>query len=509
MLRVLLIDDYPDDCTLVIRQLQQEFSEVEVEQIIDQASFDQALRENRFDIAITDYRLMWSDGLTVLQQLKAVCPICPVIMFTNSAMQEEAIEAMKAGLDDYIIKSPRHYIRLATAARLALERAADRHKATHLEMRLQRLLNHLQVGIFRATLDGYLVEANATFLKLLGVQTLEEAQAMNLRERFSPPQIPLPKRSQLLEHPSSSALAEQWLGREVQLQPVHGEPQWVAVNQTITAFGQEFFIEGLIEDISDRKALETALQQQAEALAQANRLKDEFLSTIYHELRTPLNPILGWSKLLRAQPTYDQSLFDRALAVIERNAVKQASLIEDILDVSQIIQGRLRLNLTLVNLEETLAVAVEGIRAALESKSIELSIHLDLELGLAWGDKNRIQQIFWNLLLNAVKFTPATGQIQVRLTQHHQMVKFQVQDTGIGISPEFLPHVFDRFSQADGSITRTYGGMGLGLAIVRHLVELHGGTVKAESPGLGQGATLTVEIPLATVQRQVSRDLTV
>jgi DNA-binding NtrC family response regulator len=137
MLRVLLIDDHPDDRTLVIRQLQHEFAQVEVEQIIDQASFDQALKANRFDIAITDYRLIWSDGLTVLRQLKTACPTCPVIMFTNSAMQEEAIEAMKAGLDDYIIKSPRHYIRLATAARLALERAADRHKANQLEMRLQ------------------------------------------------------------------------------------------------------------------------------------------------------------------------------------------------------------------------------------------------------------------------------------------------------------------------------------------------------------------------------------
>lgn len=190
--------------------------------------------------------------------------------------------------------------------------------------------------------------------------------------------------------------------------------------------------------------------------------------------------------------------------MIERNAKKQAHLIEDILDVSQIIQGKLRLNLTSVNLKEMLAVVVESIRPALESKAIELSVHLDPNLGMAWGDENRLQQIFWNLLLNAVKFTPPAGQIQVRLTQHRERVQFQIQDTGIGISPEFLPYVFDRFSQADGSITRTHGGMGLGLAIVRHLVELHGGVVKAESPGLGKGSTFTVEIPLATAQRQAT-----
>jgi PAS domain S-box-containing protein len=502
MLRVLLIDDHPDDRTLVIRQLQREFAEVEIEQIIDQASFDRALKANCFDVAITDYRLLWSDGLTVLCQLKDSCPACPVIMFTNSAMQEEAIEAMKAGLDDYIIKSPRHYIRLALAVRLALERAADRHKANQIEMQLQGLLNHLHVGVFRATLNGYLLEANRTFLDLLGVQTLEEAQALNLHGWLLPPYVSFSKRSPIPDSSAYSSPAEQWLEREVQLRTVQGEARWVTLNQTLTAFGQDFFVEGLIKDISDRKALENALQHQAQTLAQANRLKDEFLSTLYHELRTPMNAVLGWSKVLRAQSRYDDTLFNRALEVIERNAAKQNELIEDILDVSQVIQGKLRLNPTLVNVEETLTAVVENISAALDSKAIELSVHPDPNLGLAWGDKNRLQQIFWNLLLNAVKFTPPGGQIEVRLTPHQQRVKVQVQDTGIGISPEFLPHVFDRFSQSDGSITRTYGGMGLGLAIVRHLVELHGGTVKAESPGLGQGTTFTIEIPLATAQRQ-------
>ncbi|MCU0553041.1 MAG: ATP-binding protein [Leptolyngbya sp. Prado105] len=504
MLRVLLIDDNPDDRTLVVRQLKREFNEIEIEQIIDQSGLDEALSANRFDIAITDYQLIWSNGLTVLHQLKSVCPLCPVIMFTNSTTQEEAIEAMKAGLDDYIVKSPQHYIRLSSAVRLALERVADRQKANQLEMRLQELLSHLQVGVFRATLRGHLVEANPVFLQLLGVQTLAEAQALNLQELFLHPQVQLSEQSESSECQPSSLpslpLAEQWLRREVQVRSIHGHTVWVALNQTITARGRDLFVEGLVEDIRDRKALEDALQQQAKALAQTHRLKDEFLSTLYHELRTPLNAILGWSKLLRTQPTYDIAVLSQALAVIERNAEKQTQIIEDILDVSQIIQGQLQLNPTFVHMEEILTAVLAKLHPAIAAKSLEFSLHVDPHVELLWGDKERLQQILWNLLLNAVKFTPNAKRVEVRLEQVDRSVQFQVKDTGVGINPEFLPYVFDRFSQADGSISRAYGGLGLGLAIVRHLVELHGGTVRAESLGLGQGATFTIQIPLMTTQ---------
>jgi PAS domain S-box-containing protein len=394
-------------------------------------------------------------------------------------------------------------------------------------------------------LDGQLVEANPAFLQLLGVQTLAEAQALNLHELFLHPQVKSFDRTSL-SPAAASAPVKQWLGREIQLRQAHGETVWVTLNQTITAVDRELFVEGLTEDISDRKALELALQQQAEALAHANRLKDEFLTTIYHELRTPLNTILGWAKILRAQPIPSVAMFNRALEVIERNAIKQANIIEDILDVSQIIQGQLRLNPTSVNLEKTLAAAIEGIRPAAEAKSITLNLHLASDLNFIWGDANRLQQILWNLLLNAVKFTPRAGQIEVRvellkgerekgkgerekgkgkrrkakgkrgmekrLCRSHSPIhpsthppipsyaQITITDTGIGISPEFLPYVFDRFSQADGSISRNYGGLGMGLAIVRHLVELHGGTVSAESPGMGQGATFTVRIPSISPQ---------
>ncbi|MDZ7959518.1 MAG: PAS domain S-box protein [Aulosira sp. DedQUE10] len=245
----------------------------------------------------------------------------------------------------------------------------------------------------------------------------------------------------------------------------------------------------------ERAELVASLQQQTEQLIQANRIKDEFLAVLSHELRTPLNPILGWSHLLRTQ-NYDRATTHRALETIERNAKLQTELIEDLLDVSRILQGKLSLNITQVDLGSTIATAIETIRLAAEAKRIQLQVVVQPNIAPVVGDSARLQQIVWNLLSNAVKFSPKNEQIEIRLESQGSQVQLQVQDTGKGISPEFLPYVFDYFRQADGTSTRKFGGLGLGLAIVRHLVELHGGTVKAESPGEGQGATFTVTLPL-------------
>lgn len=251
----------------------------------------------------------------------------------------------------------------------------------------------------------------------------------------------------------------------------------------------------------ERAELMTSLQQQTEQLTQANRLKDEFLAVLSHELRTPLNPILGWSKLLRTQK-YDDATTARALETIERNAKLQTELIQDLLDVSRILQGKLSLNITQVDLASTIAAAIETIQLAAEAKCIQLQVLLQENVGQVYGDPNRLQQVVWNLLSNAVKFTPQNGRIEIRLVSLGSQVQLQVQDTGRGISPDFLPYVFDYFRQADGTKTRKFGGLGLGLAIVRHLIELHGGTVKAESPGEGQGATFTLTLPLIQTHLQ-------
>ncbi|MEH2249631.1 hybrid sensor histidine kinase/response regulator [Nostoc sp.] len=248
----------------------------------------------------------------------------------------------------------------------------------------------------------------------------------------------------------------------------------------------------------ERAQLIASLQQQKEQLVQANQIKDEFLAVLSHELRTPLNPILGWSKLLQTKK-YDQATTTRALETIERNAKLQTQLIEDLLDVSRILQGKLSLNIAPVNLESAIAAAIETVRLAAEAKSIQIQTVLEPNIGQVTGDSGRLQQVIWNLLSNAIKFTPQGGQVEISLESVGSQAQLRVRDTGKGISLNFLPYVFDYFRQADGATTRKFGGLGLGLAIVRHIVELHGGTVQAESLGEEQGATFTVMLPLIKI----------
>jgi PAS domain S-box-containing protein len=248
-------------------------------------------------------------------------------------------------------------------------------------------------------------------------------------------------------------------------------------------------------------AREKAARAEAES---ANRAKDEFLATVSHELRTPLNAILGWSRLLRIGQL-DARAAGNAIEIVENNAKAQAQLIEDLLDVSRIISGKLRINYEQVNLVTVIEAALETARPAAQAKSIRLSAELNSTAGAVMGDATRLQQVIWNLLSNAVKFTPKDGRVEIRLERDDSHAQITVGDTGQGISPEFLPHVFDRFQQADSKDTRRHGGLGLGLAIVRHLVEMHGGAVKADSPGEGQGATFTVRLPLKTSQTEAGK----
>lgn len=260
--------------------------------------------------------------------------------------------------------------------------------------------------------------------------------------------------------------------------------------------------EALLQAQNERlNQLALSLRQQTEQAQQANRIKDEFLAVLSHELRSPLNPILGWAKLLQVRKL-DEAKTKHALATIERNARLQSQLIEDLLDVSRILRGKLNLKIDQVDLPIVIAAALETVRTSAEAKSIQIQQVFAPNIVSVTGDASRLQQVVWNLLSNAVKFTPVAGQVQVRLEQVDSpdndtmgYAQISVKDTGKGIDPDFLPHVFDYFRQADGSTTRQFGGLGLGLAIVHYLVELHGGTVQAESPGEGQGATFTVRLP--------------
>ena len=288
----------------------------------------------------------------------------------------------------------------------------------------------------------------------------------------------------------------------------------------IRAIGRAYYDEagnptrfdGVTVDITDRKAAEAQREEllQAERAARADaerlsRLKDEFLSTLSHELRTPLNAILGWSQLLASSQVTPGEMAE-GLATIERNARIQTQLIDDLLDMSRILSGRIRLDVQHVDLAEVIRASISTVQPAADAKQLRMQTILDPHAGPVSGDPARLQQVLWNLLSNSIKFTPRGGRIQVVLERVNSHLEIAVNDNGQGIDPDFLPHVFDRFRQGDASTTRLYGGLGIGLSLVKHLVELHGGSVRAKSPGENQGATFIVALPLAAVHDSLPGD---
>lgn len=259
----------------------------------------------------------------------------------------------------------------------------------------------------------------------------------------------------------------------------------------IGQFAQRKRAEAELADLLERERVARADAEKA------NRLKDEFLATLSHELRTPLNAVIGWSRMLNSG-RLDRENSKHAQEVIERNAWAQKQIIEDILDISRVITGKLQLNLSPVNLAVVIDAALDAVRPALEAKEIKIEAIIDSSLRAISGDADRLQQVVWNILSNAAKFTPSGGSVEISVRQSDTHVLIQVKDSGPGIEPDFLPYVFERFRQADGSTTRTHGGLGLGLAIVRQLVELHGGTIAVENRSDSQGAIFTIRLPLPT-----------
>ena len=263
----------------------------------------------------------------------------------------------------------------------------------------------------------------------------------------------------------------------------------------------------IVEDVSDRIASESALRKQIEsqrlarAIAEnALRAKDEFLSTLSHEIRTPLNAVLGWARILLGRDDIDRTLLERALHVIERNATAQARMIDDMLDMARIATGKLRLDMRPVDVVKVVLAAVDVVMPTTQAKRIALRTQLDPRTPSILGDQDRLQQVIWNLLSNAMKFSEPGGSIEVRVATSGKFVRIVVSDTGHGISPDFLPHVFERFRQADASSSRRHGGLGVGLSLVHDLIELHGGSVRAYSEGEGKGATFTIDLPTASSQ---------
>jgi PAS domain S-box-containing protein len=392
------------------------------------------------------------------------------------------------------------------AAPAALGSGRDAAPALHDgDERLRATFEHAPVGISETALDGTLLRVNDGFCRVVGY-TREELQGGLFQLITHPDDLPANlenyRRVQAGEVPYYE-MEKRYVRRD-------GSIVWAHLFGSVVrdADGRAAYGIAVIQDITERKRAQEALrahQQEREALLlreqrarrdaeEANRLKDEFLATVSHELRTPLNAITGWTAVARMQES-DPAAVHRALDVIERNAKAQKQLIEDLLDVSRIITGKLKLERGPVDVRRVAEAALETAQAAASAKGIALLLQCAPDLPVIRADFTRLQQVVWNLLANAVKFTPEGGRVVVGVQRAAGEVEVTVRDTGEGIAPEFLPFVFDRFRQADGSITRRHGGLGLGLAIVRHIVELHGGRVRVDSDGLGQGARFTVHLP--------------
>jgi PAS domain S-box-containing protein len=300
----------------------------------------------------------------------------------------------------------------------------------------------------------------------------------------------------------------------------------MTISPIMDASGHVIGASKVARDISERKKAEEALKKAMEEAEVANRarlqlldserearsqaerasrMKDEFLATLSHELRTPLNAVLGWANILRHGNLQGEEL-KQGLDIIERNARVQAQIIEDLLDMSRIISGKVRLDVQWIELSAVLNESIETLRSTAQAKGVSLQVRLDPFARPIYGDPNRLQQVFWNLLNNAIKFTPKDGKVEVVLKHASTEVQVSVIDTGEGIAPEFLPYIFDRFQQGDSSTTRRHGGLGLGLAIVKQLIELHGGNVRVQSDGLGKGATFSVRLPLTAVYLEPKKE---
>ncbi len=284
-----------------------------------------------------------------------------------------------------------------------------------------------------------------------------------------------------------------------------------AVEAAVRSRERQYQIRDQIEAIRlgryEREQLLESERASRQELERVSRIKDEFLATLSHELRTPLSAIFGWVQILRMKAP-DADTISEGINVIDRNVRLQTQLIDDLLDMSRIISGKLRLDVQAVTMADVIDSAVESVMPAISAKEIHLEKVVDPSAVSVNGDPGRLQQVLWNLLTNAVKFTPKSGRIDVLAERVDSHLEIRVSDTGEGMTAEFLPYLFERFKQADASITRKHGGLGLGLSIVRNLVELHGGTVRAESPGLGRGATFIISLPLRAVKSDVNRSPT-
>ncbi len=570
-LHLLIVEDVMADVELVVLSLESTGFRFTYDRADTAIACQQLLRAQTYDAVLSDYRLPGLNGMQMLKILQESGQEIPLILVTGTLGEEGAVECIKAGMTDYVLKErlfrlpmvlaralQEYELRKSKQAAIAKIQATAWREATInrivqtlrgtlvLEEILQTTANQLQEVLqvshcLICQLEGdrqvlacqiskaevqcpSVVEVNWDFLKYYQEKLAQsEPVVLNRINSNLPRELQESARVCGIRSLIVAPLLYQqsYLG-EITLYQDDKEREWTVdelalvtaiADQCAIAIHQAKLYQQAQTEITRRKRLEEVLRQQAEQLEQANRLKDEFLAIVSHELRTPLSTILTWSQLLQLRKQkLDEATIKKAIEIIERSAKAQVKIVDDILDVSRMIRGNIRLNTRSVNLSLVISSIIEDMRPIAEAKGIRVESVLDHSVGSVWGDLDRLQQIVWNLLSNAVKFTPQGGRVQVRLSQELKVnrlqvadsnlqpstpcAQIQVTDTGIGINPNFMPYVFERFLQADSTTTRVHGGLGLGLAIVRHLVELHGGTVHVASEGEGKGATFTVQLPI-------------
>ncbi|WP_228061485.1 response regulator [[Phormidium] sp. LEGE 05292] len=565
MLRFLLLEDSAIDADLIQAVLLEGGLDFELVRVQTRDDFVVAIAEHGLDLILADYSLPGFDGFSALKIARVECPDLPFIFVSGTLGEDVAVEMVKSGATDYVLKQ--RLERLVPSVQRALKEAEERSARQYAEERLVNYMNRLQMlaetsRIFAETIldfptlldtvcsqigeligevcilqlisdDGQWLQIRAIYHHnsetIASLQQLADVSPLRVNEGFSA-QVLQFQQSLFLPNPTVVELrdlmtTEYYLGQlkinSLMIVPLQVRNRNIGSLSLIRETPDRPYTlddEIFLQDLADRAALAIDNARLYQKSLEANRIKDEFLAMLSHELRSPLNAIIGWLSLLRNRK-FDPATTARALETVERNARTQARLIEDLLDVSRILQGKLRLTLRPLELFPVIETAVETVRPTAEAKNIQLQVSLDSTLGKVLGDSERLQQVVGNLLNNAVKFTPSGGRVEVQLSlhSHHnsssdvaqdtgkQFAQITVRDSGQGIKPEFLPYVFDRFRQADSSITRTHGGLGLGLAIVRHLVDLHSGSVSADSAGEGKGATFTIKLPLLTPKPELKQ----